>query len=190
MKIAANCSTHLSHGLVTKFVAKIHLYRYQIISTIAFPAVLTISVILILSAVPLAVLSLIRSMWIIVQTMLVVIIFFIFILNCYNGYTTLMHHIIYFRKILSETELSHSQLRFSKNKVNCYQEAGVIWSNLILIYSSSFFPGNSTSLWISDRSKPYPAMQGLCWSNQNIWRDLVYRDWYYLQLIFIHLYYS
>jgi len=68
MRMVANFRAHLFHGSVTKFVTKTHLYRYQIISCIAFPAVLANSVILNLAAVPLAVLSLILSIWIIVQT--------------------------------------------------------------------------------------------------------------------------
>ena len=176
MKMAANFRTHLSHGLVTKFVAKTHLYRYQIISCITFPTVLEISIIFILSAVPLDVLSLILSVWIIVQTVLVVIIFFVFDLNCYNVYTTLIHHhIIYFGKTLSETGLSHAHRHISNLRVKCYQEAGVICSYLILIYSSCFFPGIYSSPWISDRSKSSPYMHCglLCWRYRNVWRELV-----------------
>ena len=61
MKMVANFLKNLSHCLVTKFVVKTHLYRYQIISSMAFLNVLEISVTLILSAVPLAVLKLILS---------------------------------------------------------------------------------------------------------------------------------
>jgi len=102
--------------------------------------VLTISVSLILTAVPLAVLSLIRSVSINVQTVLTVIIISFFVLNCYDDYTTLIHLIIYFGKILSEIGLSHAHHHISKRKVNCYQEAGVIISYCIIIYYSSFFP--------------------------------------------------
>ena len=48
------------------------------------------------------------------------------------------HHLL--SKILSATELSHAHLCISKNKINYYQEAGVICSYLIFIYSSSLFP--------------------------------------------------
>ena len=84
MNMVAYFRNHLSWGLMTNFVAKTHLYRYQIISCIAFPTVLTISVILILSAVPLAVLSLILTVSINVQTVLLVISFLVFVLNCYD----------------------------------------------------------------------------------------------------------
>ena len=89
---------------------------------------LTISVPLILTAVPLAVLRFILSVPINVQTVLVVIIIFVLVLNCYGGYTILIHNIIYFGKILSETGLYHAHHRISKHKVNYYQEAGVVYS--------------------------------------------------------------
>ena len=125
IKMVANFLKILSHGLMTKFITKTHLYRYHIISCIAFSNVLAISVTLILTAVPLAVLSLIFS---------------IFALNCYDGYTNLIHHIITFRKILLETVLSPAHHHISKQRFQCYQEAGVICSYFILICYSSFFP--------------------------------------------------
>ena len=88
--------------------------------------------------------------------------FFVFVLNCYNGYTTLIHHTIYFGKILPKTGLSHSHLRISKNKVNCYQKAGVTCPYFLLLCHPSFFPGISSSPWIFDRSKSSPSMQGSC----------------------------
>ena len=185
--MASNFKTNLSYFFVTKFWAKTHLFRYQIIPCFTFLNVLTNSVLLILSVVTLAVLSLILSVSINVQTVLYVIIISVFVLNCYDGYTTLIHHSIYFGKILSETGLSHVRHHISKHKVNCYQEAGDVCSYFILIWYSSFSPGISSSPWIFALSNSSPSMHGLCWRYRNIWRDLIYRDWYLL-IVDIHLY--
>ena len=50
------------------------------------------------------------------------------------------YHTIYFGKILIETGLSHAHHHIPKQKVNCYQEGGVIISCFILICYSIFFP--------------------------------------------------
>jgi len=137
MKLVANF-----RNLMIKFIAKTHLYRYQIISSIAFSNVLAISVALTLTAVPLAVLSLIASVPINVQTVLVGIIFLIPVLNCYDGYTNLIHHIISsspLEKCCQKLDYLMSTTAFQSKKINCYQEAGVICSFFIHICYLSFF---------------------------------------------------
>ena len=173
--MAANFRTHLFLGLMRKFITKTHLYCYEIISCIAFLAVLANSLnfhLICCSSCDA------KSHSICMDNCSDCASndhFFCFIPNCYNSYTTLIHHIIYFGKILSETGLSHAHRLISKLRVKCYQEAGVICSYLILIYSSCFFPGIYSSPWISDRSKSSPYMHCglLCWRYRNVWRELV-----------------
>ena len=101
----------------------------------------TIIVKLNLSAVPFAVISVIIGfVYPTVQTGLEIIILFILVLNCYAGYMILILHIIYFGKIVSETGLSQTHHHISKQRFQCYQEAGVIVSYFILIRYSIFFP--------------------------------------------------
>ena len=50
-----------------------------------------------------------------------------------------------------------------------------------------FSPGISFSSWIINRSTSSSSLQRLCWRYRSIWQDLVCRDWYYLQLIFIYI---
>ena len=140
MKMTVNFRNQISCYVVTKFIVTTHFSRYKVISSIAFSNVLTISVAFILPANPIAVFSLILFVYITVPTALVVIIPSISVLNWYYGYTNLIHHIINFWKILSKSGLSHAHHHILKHQVNCYQEAGIIISYLILICYSSFFP--------------------------------------------------
>ena len=71
---------------------------------------------LILSAVIFAVISvIIGSVYPNVQTVLVVIIFFILVLNYYAGYMILMLPVTLSGKVLSQNGLAHTHLNVSKN---------------------------------------------------------------------------
>ena len=102
---------------MTKFAVKIHLSRYQIIFGTLFIAVLRIFVTITLKAVTLAVISVpLGAVYPTVQTVLVVIILFLIVLNCFAGYMILILYIINFGKIVFEGGLSPTHHHISKQR--------------------------------------------------------------------------
>ena len=98
-----------------------------------FLTVLANLVPLILSVVTFAVISVIvGSVYPNGKSVLVVIICFILVLNCYAGYMILIPPITSFGHVLSLTGLSHTHHHVSKNRVTC---------------SQFFFPDISFSPW-------------------------------------------